>query len=70
MVVNGSIAGPTLFAGWGDTVVVYVTNSLTTSLYGTSIYFHGIRPKYTNQDDSVSAVTQCPLAAGQSTVYT
>ena len=35
MAVNGTIPGPTLFADWGDTVVVHVTNSLTTSLNGT-----------------------------------
>jgi FtsP/CotA-like multicopper oxidase with cupredoxin domain len=31
MAVNGSIPGPTLFADWGDIVVIHVTNSLTTS---------------------------------------
>lgn len=36
MAVNGTIPGPTLFADWGDTVVVHVTNSLTTSLNGTA----------------------------------
>lgn len=38
MAVNGTIPGPTLFADWGDTVVVHVTNSLTTSLNGTSTF--------------------------------
>ncbi|KAI9146803.1 Laccase-2 [Paramyrothecium foliicola] len=70
MAVNGSIPGPTLFADWGDTVVVHVTNSLSTSLNGTSIHFHGIRQNYTNQNDGVSAVTQCPLPVGESITYT
>lgn len=70
MAVNGSIPGPTLFADWGDTVTVHVTNSLTTSLNGTSIHFHGIRQNYTVQNDGVSAVTQCPLAVGESMTYT
>ncbi|EFY85484.1 laccase Lcc4 [Metarhizium acridum CQMa 102] len=68
--VNGSIPGPTLFADWGDTVVVHVTNSLTTSLNGTSIHFHGIRQNYTNENDGVVSITQCPLAVHQSTTYT
>jgi FtsP/CotA-like multicopper oxidase with cupredoxin domain len=70
MAVNGSIPGPTLFADWGDTVVVHVTNSLTTSQNGTSIHFHGIRQNYTNQNDGVTAVTQCPTAPGETAIYT
>ncbi|KAM0322050.1 hypothetical protein ACHAQA_009793 [Verticillium albo-atrum] len=70
MAVNGSIPGPTLFADWGDTVTVHVTNSLSTSLNGSSIHFHGIRQNYTNQHDGVAAVTQCPLAVGESITYT
>src|SRR5687767_15807027 len=58
MAVNGSIPGPTIFADWGDTVTVYVTNSMSTSLNGTSLHFHGIRQNYTNEHDGVAAVTQ------------
>lgn len=70
MAVNGSIPGPTLFADWGDTVVVHVTNNLTTSKNGTSIHFHGIRQNYTNQNDGVTAITQCPTAPGDTITYT
>jgi FtsP/CotA-like multicopper oxidase with cupredoxin domain len=70
MAVNGSIPGPTIFADWGDTVIVHVTNSLTTSQNGTSIHFHGIRQNFTNQNDGVSAITQCPTAPGESITYT
>lgn len=70
MAVNGSIPGPTIIADWGDTVVVHVTNSLTTSLNGTSIHFHGIRQNYTNENDGVSSITQCPTAPGSSITYT
>ncbi|ETS73657.1 hypothetical protein PFICI_14603 [Pestalotiopsis fici W106-1] len=70
MAVNGSIPGPTIIADWGDTVVVHVTNSLTTSLNGTSLHFHGIRQNYTNQNDGVSSITQCPTAVGSSVTYT
>ncbi|GJC85538.1 laccase-2 [Colletotrichum liriopes] len=70
MAVNGSIPGPTLFADWGDTVKVHVINSLTTSNNGTSIHFHGIRQNYTNQNDGVSSITQCPTAPGDTITYT
>ncbi|KAI0123463.1 Cupredoxin [Xylariales sp. AK1849] len=68
--INGTIPGPTIFADWGDTVVVHVTNSISTSTNGTSIHFHGIRQNYTNQNDGVSSITQCPTAPGSSITYT
>ncbi|KAI1487645.1 multicopper oxidase [Biscogniauxia mediterranea] len=70
MAVNGSIPGPTLFADWGDTVTVHVTNSLTTSKNGTSIHWHGIRQNYTNENDGVVSITQCPTAVGETVTYT
>ncbi|RMZ76593.1 hypothetical protein DV737_g4735, partial [Chaetothyriales sp. CBS 132003] len=70
MAINGSIPGPTIFADWGDTVVVHVTNSLSNSTNGTSIHFHGIRQNYTNQNDGVVSITQCPTAVGESITYT
>lgn len=68
--MNGTIPGPTIYADWGDTVVVHVKNSLTTSWNGSSIHFHGIRQNYTNQNDGVVAVTQCPIAVGETITYT
>ncbi|KAK3368780.1 Cupredoxin [Podospora didyma] len=70
MAINGTIPGPTIFADWGDTVVVHVTNALTTSVNGTSIHFHGIRQNFTNQNDGVASITQCPTAVGETTTYT
>lgn len=70
MAVNGTIPGPTIYADWGDTVTVHVTNSLTTSQNGTSIHWHGIRQNYTNGNDGVVSVTQCPTAPGESIDYT
>lgn len=69
MAINGSIPGPTIFADWGDTVKVHVTNSLSTSTNGTSIHWHGIRQNYTNQNDGVVSITQCPTAPGDSITY-
>lgn len=54
----------------GDTVVVHVTNSLSSATNGTSIHFHGIRQNYTNQNDGVSSITQCPTPPGSSITYT
>jgi FtsP/CotA-like multicopper oxidase with cupredoxin domain len=68
--VNGTIPGPTIIADWGDTVVVHVTNSLTTSGNGTSIHFHGIRQLMTNQMDGVPSITQCPTPPRSSMTYT
>lgn len=70
MAVNGSIPGPTIFADWGDTVVVHVTNSLTDSQNGTSIHWHGIRQNYTNDQDGVVSITQCPTAPNEQITYT
>ncbi|KAJ4361052.1 uncharacterized protein N0V89_001621 [Didymosphaeria variabile] len=70
MAVNGSIPGPTIIADWGDTVVIHVTNSLTDSQNGTSIHWHGIRQNYTNDQDGVVSITQCPTAPGEQLTYT
>ncbi|PTU17965.1 hypothetical protein P175DRAFT_0444000 [Aspergillus ochraceoroseus IBT 24754] len=69
MAINGSIPGPTIYADWGDTVVVHVTNNLHESKNGTSIHWHGLRQNYTNQNDGVVSITQCPIAPGSSTTY-
>ena len=47
--------------------MVHVTNSLTTN--GSSIHFHGIHQKNTNQNDGVPSVTQCPIAYGDTYTY-
>lgn len=57
LLVNGTFPGPTLFADWGDTVVVKLYNGLANN--GTSLHFHGIRQNYTNQMDGVASITQC-----------
>lgn len=70
MTVNGTVPGPTIVADWGDTIVVHVTNSLTESLNGTTMHWHGFRQNYTNEMDGVASVTQCPTAPGDTFVYT
>ncbi|PBP19049.1 multicopper oxidase [Diplocarpon rosae] len=68
LLVNGTFPGPTLFADWGDTVIVTVYNGLENN--GTSIHFHGIRQNMTNQNDGVASITQCPTAPGETVTYT
>ncbi|KAH8697449.1 Cupredoxin [Talaromyces proteolyticus] len=69
MAINGSIPGPTITANWGDHVVVHVTNNLASTKNGSSIHFHGIRQNYTNPNDGVVSITQCPTAPGKTTTY-
>ncbi|CAI7666690.1 unnamed protein product [Penicillium discolor] len=69
MAVNGTIPGPTIFANWGDWVVIHVTNSLHKSQNGTSIHWHGIRQNFTNGNDGVVSITQCPTAPGSTITY-
>ena len=72
LLVNGTSPGPTIFADWGDYVIVHVTNSLTDAtspVNGTSMHFHGIRQNYTNQMDGAAGITQCPTAQGDTITY-
>jgi FtsP/CotA-like multicopper oxidase with cupredoxin domain len=67
--VNGTFPGPTIIANWGDTVTIHVTNNLGV-VNGSSIHWHGIRQNYTNQNDGVASITQCPNAPGTTETYT
>ena len=67
---SSTIPGPTIFADWGDTVTIHVTNNLVTSENGTSIHWHGIRQNYTNDQDGVVSITQCPTAPKDTITYT
>ncbi|CAJ2512223.1 Uu.00g052380.m01.CDS01 [Anthostomella pinea] len=50
-----------------QTVNVKVINNMKWN--GTSIHWHGIRQNYTNPQDGVNGVTQCPIAPGDSFEY-
>lgn len=67
--VNGTIPGPTLTADWGDNVIVHVTNHLDDIKNGTSIHWHGIRQNFTNQNDGVPSITQCPITPNNTMTY-
>jgi len=68
MVFNGQYPGPAIVADWGDTIQVTVTNNLPDN--GTSVHWHGLRQLHTNQMDGTNGITECPIAPGQSKVYT
>jgi len=61
------LAGPTITADWGDTIVVNVKNSLQHN--GTSIHWHGMRMLNTGHQDGVNGVTECPIAPGDTRQY-
>ncbi|KAM0426171.1 hypothetical protein ACHAPT_008515 [Fusarium lateritium] len=67
--INGTIPGPTLFADWGDEVIVHLKSNLKGSTNGSSFHFHGTHQNYTNPQDGVVAITQCPVAPGSSITY-
>ncbi|KAF2166071.1 multicopper oxidase [Zasmidium cellare ATCC 36951] len=67
MAINGQYPGPTIYADWGDTLVVNVKNSLQHN--GTSIHWHGLRQLNSCQHDGVNGVTECPIAPGQTKQY-
>jgi FtsP/CotA-like multicopper oxidase with cupredoxin domain len=68
IVFNGQYPGPAIIANWGDTVEVTVVNKLSDN--GTSIHWHGLRQLHSNQMDGTNGITECPIAPGQTKVYT
>ncbi|KAM0936883.1 putative oxidoreductase [Dioscorea sansibarensis] len=65
--INGGTPGPTIDAQQGDTVVVEVHNKLFTE--NIAIHWHGIRQIGTPWSDGTEGVTQCPILAGETFVY-
>lgn len=67
--VNGTIPGPTIFADWGDEVIVHIKNNLHETLNGSTIHWHGIRQLNTNEHDGVVSITQCPITPDHEYTY-
>ncbi|KAF6835420.1 multicopper oxidase [Colletotrichum plurivorum] len=67
MLINGQFPGPTIEADWGDFVQIHVHNQLQDN--GTSIHWHGMHQRNTNDQDGANGVTECPIAPGQSRTY-
>jgi FtsP/CotA-like multicopper oxidase with cupredoxin domain len=51
-------------------IQVTVHNQITGPAEGTTLHWHGMLQKGTNYADGVPAVSQCPIAPGQSFTYT
>jgi len=68
LVFNGQYPGPTIEADWGDEIEVTIKNSIP-GMNGTSVHWHGIHQRGTNQMDGAAGVTECPIAPGTSRTY-
>lgn len=67
LLVNGQYPGPPIYADWGDYIEISIINRLQDN--GTGLHFHGARQYYTNGEDGVPGVTECPTAPGYTKVY-
>ncbi|XP_028758119.1 L-ascorbate oxidase [Neltuma alba] len=67
MGINGQFPGPTIRAQVGDTVVVALTNKLSTE--GVVIHWHGIRQKGTPWADGTASISQCAINPGETFNY-
>ncbi|KAF2725219.1 multicopper oxidase [Polychaeton citri CBS 116435] len=67
LAVNGQYPGPTLYADWGDTVIVTLMNLLKDN--GTTVHWHGMRMWDTKSQDGVTGLTGGPLAPGETKTY-
>ncbi|KAK0667502.1 multicopper oxidase-domain-containing protein [Cercophora samala] len=67
MTFNGTIPGPTIFANWGDDLVIHVTNNMKDN--GTAVHWHGLHMRDNSLNDGVPGVTQCGIAPGETQTY-
>ncbi|KAK7042848.1 multicopper oxidase/laccase [Favolaschia claudopus] len=69
---NGVVPGPVITGKKGDEYNINVINSLTdkTMLLSSSIHWHGLFQRKSSWADGASFVTQCPIAANDSFLYT
>lgn len=65
--VNGQTPGPVIECNWGDWVEIDVINRLQNN--ATTIHWHGIHHKGTNDQDGVPGISECGIAPGQSRKY-
>lgn len=65
--VNGQSPGPVIECNWGDWVKIKVTNKLQEN--ATTIHWHGIHHKKTNDMDGVPGISECAIVPGASKTY-
>lgn len=68
LAINGQVPGPLLECNWGDTIQVTVTNKMQDN--ATTIHWHGMIQKGTNDQDGVPGVTECAVSPGETRTYT
>ena len=66
--VNGTIPGPTLRMAAGQLIEVTVVNAMLNE--DTAVHWHGMMQRGTPSFDGVPGITQCPIPANGSMVYT
>ncbi|KAG1899689.1 laccase [Suillus fuscotomentosus] len=71
VLAGGTLPGPIITGQKGDTFKINVTNHLNdeTMLTSTSIHWHGLFQRHSNQMDGAAFVTQCPISPGHSFLY-
>ncbi|KAJ6571032.1 laccase [Mycena vulgaris] len=71
VLMNGIVPGPVIVGNKGDQLNLNVVNSLTdpTMLLSSSIHWHGFFQKNSSWADGPAFVTQCPIAANDSFLY-
>ncbi|KAG2127076.1 laccase [Suillus cothurnatus] len=71
VLAGGTLPGPIITGQKGDTFKINVTNQLNdeTMLTSTSIHWHGLFQRHSNQMDGTAFVTQCPISPGHSFLY-
>ncbi|KAL4908522.1 hypothetical protein BDW74DRAFT_166169 [Aspergillus multicolor] len=67
--VNGTIPGPTIEADWGDELIIHIKNNLHETLNGSTIHWHGLWQRGTNEHDGVVSITQCPITPDHEYTY-
>ncbi|KAF7360060.1 Laccase 2 [Mycena venus] len=72
VLVNGGTPGPLVVANKGDDFSLNVIDNLSneTMLLSTSIHWHGFFQPNNSWADGVAFMTQCPIATGNSFLYT
>ena len=66
-VINNQLPGPPIIVFEGQTVIVHVTNDLTSE--ATTLHWHGLHMVGTPWMDGTNMVTQCPISPGQKFTY-
>lgn len=68
LLIYNQYPGPLIRASCGDTLQISVPNSMQNN--GTSIHWHGVRQYHSTGSNGVNGIMNCPLAPGDTKMYT